>query len=56
MCTPIADCCGWPRHQVAYHSREIEGMACGYANQPTAVKDDLGSVMDAIRSKFASMK
>ena len=42
--------------KVAYHSREIEGMACRYANQPTPVKNDLGSVMDAIRAKFASMK
>lgn len=42
--------------KVAYHSREIEGMAAQYANQPTPVKNDLGSVMDAIRTKFSSMK
>ena len=38
--------------KVAYHSREIDGMGCQYANQPTAVKNDLGSVMDAIKTKF----
>ena len=38
--------------KVAYHSREIDGMGCQYANQPTPVKNDLGSVMDAIKSKF----
>jgi threonine synthase len=42
--------------KVAYHSKQIEGMASRYANQPTPVKNDLGSVMDAIRSKFSSMK
>ena len=42
--------------QVAYHSREIEGMGCQFANAPTPVKNDLGSVMDAIRTKFSSMK
>ena len=42
--------------KVAYHSKEIEGMASRYANQPTAVKNDLGSVMDAIQAKFSSMK
>lgn len=38
--------------KVAYHSREIDGMGCQYANQPTPVKNDLGSVMDAIKTKF----
>lgn len=42
--------------KVAYHSKEIEGMASRYANQPTPVKNDLGSVMDAIHAKFDSMK
>ena len=38
--------------KVAYHSQEIDGMGCQYANQPTSVKNDLGSVMDAIKTKF----
>ncbi|KAK9919067.1 hypothetical protein WJX75_009116 [Coccomyxa subellipsoidea] len=42
--------------KVAYHSREIEGMSCQYANQPTPVKNDIGSVMDAITAKFSAMK
>ena len=42
--------------KVAYHAREIPGMAATYANPPVAVKEDLGAVMDAIRGKFASMK
>jgi threonine synthase len=37
---------------VAYHSREIAGVASQYANPPVQVKEDLGAVMDAIRSKF----
>lgn len=41
--------------KVAYHSKEIPGMACRYANPPVAVKNDLGSVMDALRSKFPSI-
>lgn len=38
--------------KVAYHSGAVEGMACQYANPPVAVKEDLGAVMDALRSKF----
>ena len=38
--------------QVAYHSRDIEGMECRYANPPVSVKEDLGAVMDAISSRF----
>jgi threonine synthase len=41
--------------KVAYHSKEIAGMACSMANPPVAVKNDLGSVMDALRSKFPSI-
>jgi threonine synthase len=42
--------------KVAYHSKGIEGMACAYANPPVAVKENLGAVMDAIRTKFSSMR
>lgn len=38
--------------KVAYHSGQVEGMACQYANPPVAVREDLGAVMDALRSKF----
>jgi threonine synthase len=41
--------------KVAYHSKEIPGMACSMANPPVAVRNDLGSVMDALRSKFPSI-
>lgn len=39
--------------KVAYHSKEVESMACQYANPPVQVKENLGSVVDAIRSKFS---
>ena len=42
--------------KVAYHAREIPGMAATYANPPVPVREDLGAVMDAIRGKFASMR
>jgi len=38
--------------KVAYHAKEIPGMASTYANPPTPVKDDLGAVMDVLSSKF----
>ncbi len=41
--------------QVAYHSKEMEGVKGTYANPPVSVADDLGSVMDAIRKKFGTM-
>ena len=41
--------------KVAYHSQEVEGMASRYANPPVAVKESLGSVMDAIRAKFKAL-
>ncbi|GBF87717.1 threonine synthase [Raphidocelis subcapitata] len=41
--------------KVAYHSREIAGMACSMANPPVAVRNDLGSVMDALRAKFPAI-
>lgn len=42
--------------KVAYHSKEIEGFSGHYANPPTPVKENFGSVMDAIREQFPSMK
>lgn len=42
--------------KVAYHSKAVEGMDCKYANPPVQVREDLGAVMDAIRSKFDSMR
>lgn len=39
--------------QVAYHSKEIEGMACQYSNPPRTVKDDFGSVMDVLREELS---
>ena len=41
------------RCQVAYHTKSIEGMACRYANPPVSVRNDLGSVMDVLRSRIA---
>ena len=41
--------------QVAYHSKDIEGMSCKYANPPVSVKEDLGAVMDAIKQRFNTM-
>ena len=41
--------------QVSYHCQDIEGMACRHANPPTPVKENFGSVMDAIGSKLSSM-
>jgi len=38
--------------KVAYHSGQVEGMACAHANPPVAVREDLGAVMDALRAKF----
>jgi threonine synthase len=42
--------------KVAYHSKDLAGLACTLANPPVAVREDLGAVMDAIKGKFASMK
>ena len=39
--------------QVAYHSKEIEGMASTYANSPLVVKDDFGSVMDTLKKQLS---
>ncbi|BBN13430.1 threonine synthase [Marchantia polymorpha subsp. ruderalis] len=39
--------------KIAYHSKELEGLACTYANPPVAVRDDFGSVMDVLRQKLS---
>jgi threonine synthase len=38
--------------KVEYHSKAIPDMACQFANPPFSVKDDIGSVMDALRGKI----
>ena len=38
--------------KVAYHAKDIPGMASRYANPPTPVKEDLGAVMDVLKAKF----
>lgn len=38
--------------KVAYHAKEIPGVACQFANPPVAVKEDLGAVMDVLKKKF----
>ncbi|KAH7423617.1 hypothetical protein KP509_12G064000 [Ceratopteris richardii] len=39
--------------KIAYHSKEITEIQCKHANPPLEVKADLGSVMDALRSKLS---
>lgn len=41
--------------KTAYHAREIPGVAGKYANPPVQVREDLGAVMDAIKTKFETM-
>jgi hypothetical protein len=38
--------------QVAYHSGDIPGVDGNFANPPVKVKENLGSVIDAIRDRF----
>ena len=38
--------------KVAYHSGEAQ-LEAKYANPPVSVKENLGSVLDAIRTKFS---
>eukprot|EP00798_Chlamydomonas_sp_ICE-L_P027638 gene27638-7276_t len=38
--------------KIAYHSNSIEGVSSKYANPPVTVKEDLGAVMDVLKSKF----
>lgn len=52
---PAAHGLKFAQSKVAYHSKEIEGVAGRYANPPVAVKESVGAVMDAIRSKFPSV-
>lgn len=39
--------------KIAYHAKEIPNVACRFANPPVSVKDNLGSVMDVIKTKFS---
>lgn len=39
--------------KVAYHSKSIEEITSRYANPPVEVKNNLGSVVDAIRAKYS---
>eukprot|EP00262_Sarcandra_glabra_P021957 TRINITY_DN9483_c0_g4_i1.p1 TRINITY_DN9483_c0_g4~~TRINITY_DN9483_c0_g4_i1.p1 ORF type:complete len:421 (-),score=28.17 TRINITY_DN9483_c0_g4_i1:220-1440(-) len=39
--------------KIAYHSKEIEHMACQFANPPVQVKADFGSVMDVLKQKLS---
>ena len=52
---PAAHGLKFAQSKVAYHSKEIEGVAGRYANPPVAVKESVGQVMDAIRAKFPSV-
>lgn len=38
--------------KVAYHAKEIPGMASQFANPPVAVKNNIGAVMDVLKKKF----
>lgn len=42
--------------KVDYHSKNIAGMSCQFANPPVMVREDLGAVMDVIRGKFGLAK
>lgn len=53
--TPAAHGLKFAQSKVAYHSKEIEGIASRYANPPVLVKESAGAVMDAIRAKFPSV-
>eukprot|EP00899_Mesostigma_viride_P013716 jgi/Mesvir1/22345/Mv03615-RA.1 len=39
--------------KIAYHSGDIEGMACRYKNPPVHVKENFGAVMDVLRARLA---
>lgn len=36
--------------KIAYHSKEIEGLECKFANPPVTVKADFGEVMDVLKN------
>lgn len=38
--------------KIAYHAQEIEDFSAKYSNAPTAVKEDLGAVMDVIQKRL----
>lgn len=38
--------------KIAYHASEIQGVTSKYANPPVTVREDLGAVMDVLKSKF----
>ncbi|WIA24113.1 hypothetical protein OEZ86_007318 [Tetradesmus obliquus] len=38
--------------KVAYHSKEVAGLTCQYANPPVPVREDLGAVMDVLKKTF----
>lgn len=38
--------------KVAYHSKEVEGLGCKYANPPVSVSENIGSVMDVLKQRF----
>ncbi|KAG9441119.1 hypothetical protein H6P81_016973 [Aristolochia fimbriata] len=42
--------------KTAYHSKEIEDMACRYANPPVQVNADFGSVMDVLKKKLSPLQ
>lgn len=42
--------------KVDYHSKNIPGLSCQFANPVVSVKEDLGAVMDVLRNKFTSIK
>ena len=39
--------------KIAYHSKDIPGMTCQFANPPVQVKENLGAVMDVLKQKFS---
>eukprot|EP00882_Tetradesmus_deserticola_P004165 GHRQ01004400.1.p1 GENE.GHRQ01004400.1~~GHRQ01004400.1.p1 ORF type:complete len:513 (+),score=239.01 GHRQ01004400.1:52-1539(+) len=38
--------------KVAYHSKEVAGLTCQFANPPVPVREDLGAVMDVLKKTF----
>lgn len=45
--------CFYPvQSKVAYHSKEVAGLTCQYANPPVPVREDLGAVMDVLKKTF----
>ena len=42
--------------KVAYHAKEIPGIASRYGNPIVTVKEDFGAVMDVLGGKLATFK